>query len=65
MSRGGLALLAALLLAPACTSPDEEEELYLPTEAEARARADATITDSNADEEFEKLDEEIRSTEED
>ena len=58
MSRGRVALASALLIAPACTSTDEEQ-LYLPTEAEAQASADATISDQNADEEFEKLKDEI------
>ena len=65
MSRLRVAVAAALLLGsallPACTSPDEEEELYLPTEAEAQASADATINPQNADDEFEKLQEEIES----
>ncbi|HZL99123.1 MAG TPA: hypothetical protein VFD43_02630 [Planctomycetota bacterium] len=56
-----VALAAALLLAAACTSPEDEEDLYLPTEAEARAKADATINEQNADEELEKLQEELEA----
>jgi len=57
-----VAIAAALLAAvPACTSTDEDEELYLPTEAEAQAQADASINDHNADDEFEKLQEEIEA----
>ena len=60
MSRGRVALAAALLFAPACTSTDEEQ-LYLPTEAEAQASADATISEENAQEEFDKLKDEIEA----
>lgn len=60
MSGRRLALVVALLIAPACTSPeDEEEQFYLPTEAEARARADNEINDKNADAEFAELQTEI------
>ena len=57
-----VAIAAALLAAvPACTSPDEDEEFYLPTEAEAQAKADAQINEHNSDAEFEKLQEEIEA----
>jgi hypothetical protein len=63
VKRWYIAAAAALLIGPACTSTDDEEEIYLPTEAEAQARADNTIDQANADAEFEKLQGEIQADE--
>jgi hypothetical protein len=58
-----VAVVAVLLFAPGCSSTDDsgEEELYLPTEAEAQAKAAKSISDDNADEEYERLMEEIEA----
>jgi len=61
MKTWAAALAVALLCVPACTSPDEDDELYLPTEAEARAQADASINEQNADDELQKLQQEIEA----